>query len=91
MANSMQEYYSEQAKKREEAEKRSFANSIHFTCRERMTIKELYEWAKEKGVEDLPIACQYQDDGGTYYGDTLDDGICGKVSTSGEEKYLILA
>lgn len=33
-----------------------------------MTIKELYEWAIENGVEDYYIEIQYRDGGGYYYG-----------------------
>lgn len=33
-----------------------------------MTIKSLYEWAKEKGVLDLDVVVQYRDDGGYYNG-----------------------
>ena len=38
-----------------------------------MTAKEFYNWAVENNVENLEIGVQYQDDGGTYYGDTFRD------------------
>lgn len=39
-----------------------------------MTIRELYEWAKTKGVEDYDLCAWYRDEGGCHYGyDTLDD------------------
>ena len=34
-----------------------------------MTIKEIYEWAKQNGVEDYEAVVQYRDDGGYYYGE----------------------
>lgn len=34
-----------------------------------MTIQELYDWAKEKGVLDYELRVQYRDDGGDYYGE----------------------
>ena len=34
-----------------------------------MTIKELYQWAKENNVADYDIAVQYRDSGGFYYGE----------------------
>lgn len=34
-----------------------------------MTIQELYDWAKEKGILDYELRVQYRDDGGTYYGE----------------------
>lgn len=33
-----------------------------------MTIRDLYEWAVENGVEDYDIQIQYRDGGGFYYG-----------------------
>lgn len=39
------------------------------------TIKDLYEWAVENNVLDLPIGYQFKDGGGGYYGDTFEDGI----------------
>jgi len=33
-----------------------------------MTIQELYNWAKEKGILDYELRVQYRDDGGEYYG-----------------------
>lgn len=37
------------------------------------TIRELYKWAEENNVLDIPIGVQYQDDGGSYIGDTFDN------------------
>lgn len=34
-----------------------------------MTIQELYDWAKEKGVLDYELRVQYRDDGGDYSGE----------------------
>ncbi len=33
-----------------------------------MTIKELYNWAVERGLEDAELEAQYADDGGFYIG-----------------------
>ncbi len=33
-----------------------------------MTIKELYDWAVEKGIENFDIVCAYADGGGFYNG-----------------------
>lgn len=33
-----------------------------------MTVRELYEWAKERNALDLDIVVQYRDSGGYYYG-----------------------
>lgn len=33
-----------------------------------MTIRNLYEWAKEKDVLDLDVVIQYRDGGGYYTG-----------------------
>ena len=33
-----------------------------------MTIKELYEWAKNNNAENMEIEIQYRDGGGFYYG-----------------------
>ena len=33
-----------------------------------MTVQELYEYAKQRGVSDYEIRVQYRDDGGWYYG-----------------------
>jgi hypothetical protein len=33
-----------------------------------MTLRSLYEWAKEKGVLDLDVVVQYRDGGGYYNG-----------------------
>ena len=33
-----------------------------------MTVQELYEYAKQRGLLDYEIRVQYRDDGGWYYG-----------------------
>ena len=39
-----------------------------------MTVKELYEWSVEYGVEDYEIEIQYCNSGDCYYGtDSLDE------------------
>lgn len=40
-----------------------------------MTIKQLYEKAVGLGVENLPLAIQYEDAGGVYDGDTFEDWL----------------
>ena len=37
------------------------------------TIKELYEWAIKNNAENLAIGLKYQDNGGSYNGDTFSD------------------
>lgn len=37
-----------------------------------MTVKELYEWAKENDCLDCDIGVQYRDGGGLYYGREYD-------------------
>lgn len=56
------------------------------------TIKELYEWAVSRGAENLPVGLQYQDSGGSYCGDTLQDGetVMAQVDVFGEQKYVLL-
>ena len=50
-----------------------------------MTIKELYEWAVERGVENYNIEIQYRDGGGYYYGtDTLHQAYIEIVSERSE-------
>lgn len=62
-----------------------------FNTDSNITVKELYEWAKENGVENIPIAFLYQDGGGSYPGDTYGDGVGGFVKTdSNGETYLAL-
>lgn len=62
-----------------------------FNTDSNITVKELYEWAKENGVENMPIALSYQDGGGAYPGDTYGDGTYGTVHTdSNGETYLTL-
>ena len=60
------------------------------------TIKDLYEWAVKRHVEDLPVGLQYQDVWGTCGGDTFSDmGADYEISTSieesSEDKYVLLA
>ena len=60
------------------------------------TIKELYEWAVENHVEDLPMGLQFQDGGGTYSGDTFTDfapdyEVSASIEESGDDKYVLLA
>ena len=60
------------------------------------TIKDLYAWAVKYNVENLPIGLQYQDEGGTYPGDTFtafasDYEVFASVETSGDDKYVLLA
>ena len=33
-----------------------------------MTVQELYEYAKQRGLLDYEVRVQYRDDGGWYYG-----------------------
>ena len=40
-----------------------------------MTVKELYDFAKERNILDYEIEAQYADSGGYYYGSrTTDEG-----------------
>lgn len=41
------------------------------------TIRDLYNWAVENSIDllDIPIGLQYQDDGGTYKGNTYDNAL----------------
>lgn len=60
------------------------------------TIKDLYEWAVKRHVENLPVGLQYQDDGGAYSGDTFSDmgadyEISASIEESGVDKYVLLA
>ena len=60
------------------------------------TIKELYEWAVKNSAETLPVGIQFQDEGGTYSGDTFtafapDYEVFASVETSGDDKYVLLA
>lgn len=60
------------------------------------TIKDLYEWAVKRHVENLPVGLQYQDEGGTYSGDTFSDmgtdyEISAAIEESGVDKYVLLA
>lgn len=43
-----------------------------------MSIRELYEWAVENGVEDYDLMAQHSDDGGDYPGHryTFMSNIC---------------
>lgn len=60
------------------------------------TIKDLYEWAVKRHVENLPVGLQYQDEGGVYSGDTFSDmgadyEISASIEESGVDKYVLLA
>ena len=60
------------------------------------TIRDLYEWAVKHNVENLPIGLQYQDEGGTYSGDTFtafapDYEVFASIEESGVDKYVLLA
>lgn len=60
------------------------------------TIKDLYEWAVKRHVENLPVGLQYQDEGGAYSGDTFSDmgtdyEISASIEESGVDKYVLLA
>ena len=50
-----------------------------------MTIRELYDWAKENNALDLDIEIQYRDDGGNYNGV---DECCDPIITDSYYKYL---
>ena len=41
-----------------------------------MTIQELYDWAKEKGVLNYELRVQYRDEGGDYYGEDDELRLC---------------
>ena len=62
------------------------------------TIKELYEWAVKNNAERLPVGIQFQDEGGTYSGDTFTSysqspnyEVFASVEKSGDDKYVLLA
>lgn len=66
------------------------------TTFEEITIEKLYEWARENNLENLRIALQYQDEGGTYWDDTISDSnrngeitIFAKTKDNGEQ-YIVL-
>lgn len=58
------------------------------------TIKELYEWAVEDGVEDLPIGLNFLDEDGYYSNNTFtklpDYRISAFVKEYFGEKYILL-
>ena len=59
------------------------------------TIKDLYEWAVKNNVENLPVGLQFQDEGGTYSGDTFaafepDYRISAFVKEYFGKKYILL-
>lgn len=53
-----------------------------------MTIRELYEWAKQQGIEDYDIEIQYRDDGGYY--DGTDDAYFYDIETKHDKKIIII-
>lgn len=61
-----------------------------------MTVKELYEWAKNHNAEDLEIGVQYQDAGGCYGGNTfenchnIDMELCHVSRGKWEEDYVLI-
>lgn len=62
------------------------------------TIKELYEWAVKNNAESLPVGIQFQDEGGTYSGDTFTSysqspnyEVFASVEKSGDDEYVLLA
>ena len=58
------------------------------------TIRDLYEWAIEDGVEDLPIGLNFLDEDGYYSSNTFtkfpDYGISAFVKEYFGEKYILL-
>ena len=62
------------------------------------TIRDLYEWAVKNNAETLPVGIQFQDEGGTYSGDTFTSysqspnyEVFASVEKSGDDKYVLLA
>lgn len=53
-----------------------------------MTIRELYEWAKQQGIEDYDIEIQYRDGGGYY--DGTDDANFYDIETKHDKKIIII-
>ena len=51
-----------------------------------MTVQELYEYAKQRGLLDYEVRVQYRDDGGWYYG----TGEVESVIVEDDKKVLIL-
>ncbi len=59
------------------------------------TIKEIYEWAVKHNAENLPVGIKFQDEGGTYPGDTFstfapDFVVSASIEYSGIDEYLLL-
>ena len=58
------------------------------------TIRDLYEWAIEDGVEDLPIGLQFQDEDEAYSGNTFtrfpDYRVSAFVKECFGKKYILL-
>ena len=59
------------------------------------TIKEIYEWAVKHKAENLPVGIKFQDEGGTYPGDTFsafapDFAVSASIEESGVDTYLLL-
>lgn len=60
------------------------------------TIKDLYERAVNHNAESLPVGLQFQNEGGTYSGDTFtafssDYEVFASIEESGVDKYVLLA
>ena len=59
------------------------------------TIKEIYEWAVKHKAENLPVGIKFQDEGGTYPGDTFsayapDYAVSASTEYSGDDEYVLL-
>ena len=58
------------------------------------TIKEIYEWAVKHKAENLPVGIKFQDEGGTYPGDTFsayapDYAVSASTEYSGDDEYVL--
>lgn len=53
-----------------------------------MTVKDLYEWAKENNAEELDIRVQYRDSGGYYTG--TDSMIEPEIDNDCGETFVLL-
>ncbi len=53
-----------------------------------MTIRELYDWAKQQGIEDYDIEIQYRDGGG--YCDGTDTANFYDVEVKHDKKTIII-
>ena len=56
-----------------------------------MTVRELYEWAKDRGALDLDIEIQYRDSGGYYIGvDDCEPGISNRKNELHTKEVVLL-